>query len=54
MRDKYILRHFSLNLTHNISVESILWVLYSMKIDKLTPTERQVQNRIKEVFGIKI
>ncbi len=37
-----------------ISHECITWVLTSLKLDEMTPTERAVQSRIKEAFAYKI
>jgi len=37
-----------------ISLESVMWILRSLERDEMTPTERSVQSRFKESFGIKI
>ena len=37
-----------------ISHECIQWVLYSLRKDKFTPTEKGVLSRIKEAFGLKV
>jgi len=37
-----------------LSLESITWVLTSLKVDEMTPTERAIQSRIKEAFANKI
>lgn len=37
-----------------ISLESVMWILKSLEKDEMTPTERSVQSRFKESFGIKI
>lgn len=37
-----------------ISYETILWALQSLKRDEMTPTEKAVQNRIKEAFALKV
>ena len=45
--------YISLRLT-TISLQSLYWVLASLKRDQMTPTDRVIQSRIKEAFGIKI
>eukprot|EP00826_Nyctotherus_ovalis_P043831 TRINITY_DN4670_c0_g1_i1.p1 TRINITY_DN4670_c0_g1~~TRINITY_DN4670_c0_g1_i1.p1 ORF type:complete len:622 (+),score=168.67 TRINITY_DN4670_c0_g1_i1:514-2379(+) len=37
-----------------VSLESVMWILKSLENDQMTPTERSVQSRFKESFGIKI
>ena len=37
-----------------ISHESICWAMQSLKKDEMTPTEKTLQNRIKEAFAFKI
>jgi hypothetical protein len=37
-----------------ISYECLQWVLYSLRRDEMSPTERAVQSRIKEAFAFKI
>jgi uncharacterized membrane protein YwzB len=37
-----------------LSLESIFWVLRSLKTDEMTPNERAVQSRLKEAFSYKI
>jgi hypothetical protein len=32
----------------------MIWILRSIKIDKMTPSEKFVISRIKECFGLKI
>lgn len=43
----------SINLSV-VSLESVMWILKSLENDQMTPTERSVQSRFKESFGIKI
>lgn len=43
----------SLNLEH-ISLESLVWVLKSIRKDAMTPTEKIILSRIKECFKLKI
>jgi hypothetical protein len=37
-----------------ISHECIAWVIASLKRDEMSPTEKALQNRIKEAFAFKI
>ena len=37
-----------------ISYETIMWALRSLQRDEMTPTEKAVQNRIKEAFALKV
>jgi len=37
-----------------ISHQCLHWVIVSLKKDEMTPTERTIQNRIKEAFAFKI
>ena len=37
-----------------ISIQSIIWAIKSLKVDKMTPLEKLVLSRIKEAFRIKI
>ena len=37
-----------------ISHECLTWVMASLKRDEMTPTEKALQNRIKEAFAFKI
>lgn len=45
--------YISINLPV-VSLESVIWILKSLERDEMTPTERSVQSRFKESFGIKI
>ena len=38
----------------SVNLESLMWVLASLKHDEMTPTDRVIQGRIKEAFGLKI
>jgi hypothetical protein len=38
----------------NLSLESLLWALRSLKVDEMLPTERAIQSRIKEAFDFKV
>ena len=38
----------------SISRESLLWVISTLKRDEMTPSERVIQSRIKEAFGLKM
>lgn len=44
---------YSLVLDH-ISVESLCWILKTLRKDAMTPTEKIIVSRIKECFGLKI
>lgn len=37
-----------------ISMESLMWVLKSLQMDEMTPTEKAIQSRIKEAFSYKV
>lgn len=37
-----------------ITHECLTWVMASLKRDEMTPTEKALQNRIKEAFAFKI
>jgi len=37
----------------SLSMESLLWCLRSLRCDEMLPTEKAIQSRIKEVFGLK-
>mmetsp|Transcript_7372 Transcript_7372/g.7229 ORF Transcript_7372/g.7229 Transcript_7372/m.7229 type:complete len:705 (-) Transcript_7372:36-2150(-) len=37
----------------SVSLESLLWVLRSLRIDEMMPTERAIQSRMKEAFDFK-
>ena len=41
-------------LLDTISIEAIVWVLKSLKEDKMTPNEKLVLSRIKESYAYKI
>jgi len=43
----------SLRLT-TISLQSIVWIIQSIKKDLMTPTEKLIFSRIKECYGIKM
>eukprot|EP00825_Cyclidium_porcatum_P025901 TRINITY_DN2801_c0_g2_i1.p1 TRINITY_DN2801_c0_g2~~TRINITY_DN2801_c0_g2_i1.p1 ORF type:complete len:915 (-),score=168.77 TRINITY_DN2801_c0_g2_i1:203-2947(-) len=45
--------YVSLHL-QTISVQSIIWILESIKRDRMTPSEKLVFSRIKECYGLKI
>jgi hypothetical protein len=32
----------------------LVWVLKSLKNDKITPTEKNIHNRFKEAFGYRV
>lgn len=51
--DSRPLKYLSL-LLKNISIESLVWVLRSIKCDRMTPTDKLVLSRIKEYFALKI
>jgi hypothetical protein len=36
-----------------ISVESVVWVLKSLKNDEMTPSDKAIQSRLKEAFSFK-
>lgn len=35
-----------------ISIESIYWIIYSIRRDMMTPTDKVIYSRIKECFGV--
>lgn len=37
-----------------ISYECISWVIKSLKIDDMTPSEKAIQSRVKEAFALRI
>lgn len=37
-----------------INLRTLKWVLRSLKFDEIMPTERSIQSRIKEAFGLKL
>ena len=38
----------------NLSLQSLVWILKSLRIDKITPSEKLILSRIKECFAYKI
>ena len=46
-------KYFSLYL-YNISLEAMIWVILSIKKDKMQPNETLIHSRFKECFAIKI
>lgn len=45
--------YISLHL-ESLSVESLFWVLKSLQLDEMTPTEKLIQSRVKESFCLKL
>lgn len=45
--------YVSLHLT-SLSIQSLLWILESIKKDKMTPSEKLIFSRVKECYGLKI
>lgn len=43
----------SLNL-NELSLQSLIWILKSIKLDLMTPCEKLVISRIKQCFALKI
>jgi len=41
-------------LLDELTLESLSWVIKSIKLDLMTPTEKLILSRIKEVYGLKI
>lgn len=41
-------------LLDELSIQSLIWVLKSIKKDLMTPTEKLIISRIKECYGLKI
>lgn len=39
---------------NELSYESLTWILRSIQRDRITPTEKIIISRIKEIFSIKI
>eukprot|EP00826_Nyctotherus_ovalis_P063640 TRINITY_DN9335_c0_g1_i2.p1 TRINITY_DN9335_c0_g1~~TRINITY_DN9335_c0_g1_i2.p1 ORF type:complete len:548 (+),score=95.61 TRINITY_DN9335_c0_g1_i2:701-2344(+) len=37
-----------------VSLDAVMWILKSLERDSMTPTERAIQSRFKESFGIKM
>jgi len=46
--------HYFGILLDNLTIESLIWVVKSIKNDSMTPTEKLIQSRIKESYGLKI
>lgn len=47
------LKYLSLKL-QNISLECIVWILRSISLDSMKPTDQLIQSRLKECFAIQI
>lgn len=48
-----VLNFYALGIK-KLTYENLVWILKSIKKDLITPTERLVQSRVKECFGIKL
>lgn len=38
----------------DLSIQAIVWVLKSLKLDKMTPNEKLILSRIKESYAFKL
>lgn len=47
------LKYLSLKL-NNVTLESIIWIIKSVALDKMKPTDSLIQSRLKESFAIQI
>ena len=47
------IEYCSLDISY-LSVESLIWVIRSIKADRMTPNEKLILSRVKECFDIKV